>query len=146
MLLPSVFENNFVDKFFDDMFNFNFPFISYIGSGSRLMNTDVQDLGNEYQLDIELPGYNKEDIHVEFMNGYLTIEADKQESKEEKEENGRYIRRERYSGKCRRNFYVGDYLKKDDVRASFTNGVLRILLPKEKNAPVAETKRYIPIE
>lgn len=145
MLLPSIFENNFVDNFFDDMFNFNFPFNQTFGSHARLMNTDVQDLGNEYQLDIELPGYNKEDIRAELKNGYLTIYADKQDSKEVKNENGRYIRRERYMGKCRRSFYVGDSLKEEDVRASFNNGVLRIVIPKEKNLPEIES-RYIPIE
>lgn len=145
MLLPSIFENNFVDNFFDDMFNFSFPLNHSFGAHARLMNTDVQDLGNEYQLDIELPGYNKEDIRAELKNGYLTIYADKQDSKEVEKENGRYIRRERYSGKCRRSFYVGDALREEDVRASFNNGVLRIVFPKEKNVPEIETK-YIPIE
>ena len=145
MLLPSIFENNFADNFFDDMFNFSFPF-NYMGNGSRLMNTDVQDLGNDYQLDIELPGYDKKDIHAELKNGYLTIYADKQESKDEKAEDGRYVRRERYSGKCRRSFYVGDYLKEEEVHASFSNGVLSIVLPKDKNAEEVETKKYIPIE
>ena len=147
MLLPRIFENNFADsffndKFFDDMFSFPTNFIS----SSRLMNTDVQDLGEEYQLEIELPGYEKKDIRAELKNGYLTIYGDKQDSREEKRDNGRYVRRERYSGKCRRSFYVGDYLKEEDIRASFKNGILKIKFPKDKGTPQIEDKKYIPIE
>ncbi|NLP35761.1 MAG: Hsp20/alpha crystallin family protein [Clostridiales bacterium] len=145
MLLPSIFRNNFVDNFFDDMFDFNFPFNNHFMTNARLMNTDIQDLGNEYQLDIELPGYNKEDIRAELNNGYLTVYADKEDNKEVKK-NGKYVRRERYSGKCRRSFYVGDYLKEEDIRASFKNGVLRMVFPKDQNAVEVDTKKYIPID
>lgn len=145
MLLPSIFENNFVDSFFDDVFDFNTPFRQK-GYGAKLMNTDVKDLGEQYQLDMELPGYDKNDIRVELRNGYLTVGASKDEVKDEKNDDGKYVRRERYYGKANRSFYVGDYLKDEDIKASYNNGVLKLEFPKENKAAQVEEKRYIPIE
>jgi HSP20 family protein len=145
MLLPSFFEKNFVDNFYDDVFDFGFPF-KQMRKNNRLMNTDVKDLGKEYQLDIELPGYDKKDIHLELSNGYLTIHGGREEIKDEKNEDGKYVRRERYVGKCNRSFYVGDYLKEEDVRASFENGVLKIVIPKNDGSKEIEEKKSIPIE
>lgn len=145
MLLPSIFENNFVDDFFDDVFNFNAPFRQR-RYGAKLMNTDVKDLGEQYQLDMELPGYDKNDIQVELRNGYLTVEASKDEVKDEKNDDGKYVRRERYYGKANRSFYVGDYLKDEDIKASYNNGVLKLEFPKENKTAQVEEKRYIPIE
>lgn len=143
MLLPRIFDDNFTDSFFDDMFSFPFNFTT---PTANWMNTDVQDLGNTYQLDIELPGYEKKDIHADLSNGYLTISADKNETREENDENGRFVRRERYSGSCKRSFYVGDSLNEEDFHASFENGVLRLAFPKEKRANGIEEKKYIEIE
>ena len=109
MLVPSIFNDNFVDNFFDDMFLFP-GFTSGSRSVSNVMKTDIQDLGENYQLDIELPGFAKEDIHAELSGGYLTITAQKSSENEEKDEDGKYIRRERYSGSCRRSFHIGDNL------------------------------------
>lgn len=146
MLLPSILKKNFVDDFFggfDDMFKF--PSITQIPV-SRRMNTNVKDLESDYELEIELPGYDKKDITVSLNKGYLTISATKEESKEESDKNDIYIRRERYSGSCKRSFYVGDSLKEEDVKASFNNGVLTLVFPKEKEVSELDEKKYIAIE
>ncbi len=143
MLLPSIFENNFVDSFFNDVFSLPFGFSR---STSKWMNTNVKDLGNEYQLEIELPGYEKKDVQAQLENGYLTITAEKNEVKDEKDEKGKYIHRERYSGSCKRSFYVGDYLKEEDFQASFENGILKLVFPKDKKEAKIEQKKYIAIE
>ncbi len=142
MLLPIILKKNYVDNFFDSVFNYP----SKYRTSSRLMNTDVQELEDEYQVDIELAGYDKDDIKVELKDGNLIINAEKKEQKGEKAEDGRYIRKERYSGSCRRSFYVGKDLKQEDIKASFKNGVLRLILPKDKEVEAVEEKGYIPID
>jgi HSP20 family protein len=143
MLLPSIFNDNFIDNVFDDMFSFPAFFSS---PSRRWMSTNLEDLGDEYRLEIELPGYDKKDIHAELRNGYLTVSANRDETKEEKDKKGRYVRRERYCGSCRRSFYVGENLKEEDFKASFENGVLKLVFPKEKNRAKIEEQKYIPIE
>ncbi|ROR29257.1 HSP20 family molecular chaperone IbpA [Mobilisporobacter senegalensis] len=142
MLVPSIFEKNFFEDFFNDTFTTPFKFMN----NNRIMNTDVQELGDKYQLEIELPGYAKEDIKAELKDGYLTIEASHNEEKEENDKNGNYIRRERYSGTCRRSFYVGDKITEEEIKANFSNGVLKLEIPKMTNIPEIEDKKYITIE
>lgn len=139
MLLPSIFENNFVDNFFDDFFTLPSMYRS-----NRMMNTNVSDLGNEYMLEIELPGFDRKDVHAELNKGYLTISAEKQETKEDK--GGKYIRRERYSGSCKRSFYVGENLKEEDFQATFENGILKLVFPKEDKLAKVDEKKYIAIK
>lgn len=146
MLVPSIFNDNFVDNFFDDMFRFPGLTSEYNRSGSGVMKTDIKDLGENYQLDIELPGFVKEDIHAELSKGYLTVTAQKTTENNEKEENGKYIRRERYSGSCRRSFHLGDNLKEEDIHASFENGMLKLVFPKEEQRRAVEEKKFIAIE
>lgn len=146
MLVPSIFNDNFVDSLFDDMFRFPRFNTAENRPSSTVMRTDVQDLGNDYQLDIELPGYAKEDVHAELSEGYLIISAQKNSEKEEKAEDGRYVRKERYSGSCQRSFYVGNDLKEEDIKASFENGILKLVFPKEEQRKVVEQKKYIAIE
>ena len=98
-----------------------------------------------YLLDMELPGYKKEDIHLDLKDGYLNITAAKNSSNEEKDDKGNIIRQERYSGSCARSFYVGNAIREEDIRASFDNGELKITFPKEESRKVEE-KRFIPIE
>lgn len=143
MLVPSIFDNNFMDDFFDDMFRF--PYGKTTGRVPG-MNVDVQEFDDKYQLDVELPGYAKEDIHADLKNGYLTISAQHSENKDEKDEDGRYIRRERYQGSCQRSFYVGTEVTQEDIRASFKDGVLKMEIPKKEAKPAVENKRYIQIE
>lgn len=146
MLVPSIFNDNFVDNLFDDMFRFPRFTAADSRPSSTVMRTDVQDLGTDYQLEIELPGYAKEDVHAELSEGYLLISAQKNTEKEEKAEDGKYVRRERYSGNCQRSFYVGDNLKEEDIKASFENGILKLVFPKEEQRKVVEQKKYIAIE
>ena len=106
------------DDFFDD------PFFHNMGNMGRrpenmLMRTDVRDDGSSYILDIEMPGFRKEDIKAELKDGYLTIAAVHEENKDEKDQEGKIIRQERYSGSCKRSFYVGEQLKQEDIRAGF---------------------------
>lgn len=143
MLLPSIFEDNFVDRFFDDFFTVPTKFKF---SAGRLMDTNIKDQGKEYLMEVELPGFDKKDVNAELKDGYLTISAERQESKEEKDKKERYLRRERYSGSCRRSFYVGKKLKEEDFKASFDKGVLQITFPKPDNTAKIEEKRLIPID
>ncbi|MDO5520114.1 MAG: Hsp20/alpha crystallin family protein [bacterium] len=147
MLMPSLFHDSFVDDFFDDMFSFPTmePVFSNVASLNTMMSTDVQDLGDSYQLEIELPGYNKEDIHAELRNGYMTITASKKGENEEKNDDGEYLRRERFTGECSRSFYVGDHVKEEDVKAGFENGILKVTYPKKESTPQIEDKKYIDI-
>ena len=118
------------DNMFDDMFRD--PFFTN-SNNTKLMKTDIQEKDNNYILDMDLPGYEKEDIKAQLKDGYLTITAQKNTSNDDKDEKGNYIRRERYCGKCSRSFYVGN-INKDEIKAKFENGVLEVTLPKEQKA------------
>lgn len=143
MLTPSIFSNNF----FDDMFEFPFTKSDDAAKkqGMPIMKTDIQEHEGNYLLDIELPGYKKEDVKAELNDGYLTVSAEKNEEKEEKDKRGNYIRRERYTGQCQRSFYVGKYVTQEDIKASFEEGVLKIQVPKMEQ-PKVEEKKYIAID
>ena len=138
MMMPSIFGNNFVDDVFDDMF----PFAgNYTTANYDLMKTDVKDAGDHYELEMEMPGVEK----AELKDGYLTVTAQQNTNKDEKDKQGNYIRRERYSGSCQRSFYVGEGVKQEDLKAAFNNGILTVAVPKEVQKPVEE-KQYITIE
>ena len=96
------------------------------------MKTDVRETKNTYELDIDLPGFRKEDIRAQVSNGYLTVTASKDLDKEEKNKEGRYIRRERYCGQCSRSFYIGENVQEKDVKAKFEDGILRISIPRQE--------------
>lgn len=130
------------DNMFDDMFRD--PFFTN-SSTTKLMKTDIQEKDNNYILDMDLPGYDKSDIKAQLKDGYLTITAQKNTSKEDKDEKGNYIRRERYCGKCSRSFYIGENLKEEDIKASFNNGILKLTFPKEVGKKEEEIK-YITID
>ena len=130
------------DNMFDDMFRD--PFFTSSNT-TKLMKTDIQEKGDKYILDMDLPGYDKEDIKAQLKDGYLTITAQKNTSNEDKDEKGNYIRRERYCGKCSRSFYVGDSIKEEDIKASFNNGILELTFPKEVPQKEEEMK-YITID
>lgn len=143
MMIPSIFGNNFVDDVFDDMF----PFAgNYTTANYDLMKTDVKDAGDHYELEMEMPGVEKENIKAELKDGYLTVSAETNTKKDEKAEDGKYIRRERYSGSCSRSFYVGDGVKQEDIKAKFEDGTLKLFVPKEAAKPAVEQKKYISIE
>ena len=138
MLMPSIFGENLFDNFFEN------PFTGFTSSSSDLMKTDVKDTEHGYEITMNLPGVQKEDVKAELKDGYLTIQASSDSSKEEKDEDGRYIRRERYTGSCSRSFYVGKQITENDIKAKFENGTLKMSIPK-KEETVAE-KKYIAIE
>ena len=131
---------------FDEMFKDPF-FDRVIDNGTaQVMKTDVREKDNGYLVDIELPGYAKEDIKAELKDGYLTITAIRNDNKEEKDEKGRYIRRERYTGTCKRSFYVGENVKQEDIKAGFQEGILRLAVPMDTPKPVEEKPKFISIE
>ena len=125
----------------EDMFRDPF----FTSNESKVMKTDIKEHKDKYVIDIDLPGYKKEDIKLSVHDGYLTVHASMDSENEEKEK-GKYVRRERYMGSCSRSFYVGDAVKSEDIKASFKNGTLKIEVPKkEDKKELAETK-YIEIE
>ena len=141
MLMPSIFGENLLDDFFD------FPFGSnYTATDSSLMKTDIKEMENGYEVTMNLPGVKKEDVKAELKDGCLTISASSNSNKDEKDEEGRYIRRERYSGSCSRSFYVGDAVTEADIKAKFENGTLTMMIPKKEVQPAVENKNYIAIE
>ena len=142
MFMPSIFGNNFVDNFFDDFDpRKNREYVPQLPS---FMKTDIKESDDSYDIDIELPGFDKEDVKAQLTNGYLIISAEKTENKEEKDDKKKYIRKERYSGSCSRSFYVGDTLTQNDIKAKFDKGVLTLTVPKHVEKPVEENK-YISI-
>ena len=106
----------------------------------NLMKTDVKELDHGYLLDVELPGFKKDEIEIQLQDGYLTISANKQIEKEEKKEKGRYIRQERYGGQCSRSFYVGD-IRPEDIQAKYEDGVLRVQIPREEESKLQKQSR-----
>ena len=141
MLMPSIFGESLLDDFLD------FPFENSYRSGrSQLMRTDIKDTDQGYEVTMNLPGVKKEDVKAELKDGYLTISASSNNSRDEKDDNGRYIRRERYSGSCSRSFYVGDQVTEADIKAKFENGTLTMMIPKKEVQPAVEDKKYIAIE
>lgn len=143
MLLPSIFGDNFFgENFFDDFMNMPFGGMKTNG----MMKTDIRDSGDGYQLEIDMPGFRKEDIKAQLKDGCLTISAATDSSNDEKDKNGSYIRRERYSGTCTRNFYVGEGITQEDIKAKFENGILTLSIPKTEAKPQLEEKSYIAIE
>lgn len=145
MLLTDIFGRNFMDDFFEDFANSSFYRPNRIGT-IPAMKADVQELENSYQIDLELPGFQKEDLHAELKDGYLTIKATHQDKEEEKDSKGRYIRQERYTGHYQRSFYVGEDVTQEDVHAAFENGVLKLSVPKKEPQPKINESKTILIE
>ena len=125
----------------DDMFGGVF----FNEGESKLMKTDIKEKKDEYVIDIDLPGYEKEGIKINIQDGQLTVHATV--NKEEKdEEKGKFVRKERYSGECSRSFYVGENVTENEIKAKFKNGTLTIEIPKKEEKKELPEKKYIPIE
>lgn len=151
MLLPSanVMNSIFGESLFDDFFeDFARPMrtASRYNTTTGIMRTDVKESDTSYELDIDLPGYKKENVKAELENGYLTINAETSQNNDQKDEDGKYIRRERYYGTCSRRFYVGEEVNQEDIKAKFEDGILKVSVPKKEIKPVLEERKYIPIE
>ena len=149
-MLPSIFGENLFDDSLYDFFDFGrmMPQVSselYGKHARNLMKTDVRETDNRYELDIDLPGFKKDEINVQLDNGYLSISAAKGLDKDEEKKNSKYIRRERYAGAMNRTFYVGDNLTQQDIQAKFEDGILKISVPK-KDVQQIEQNKYIAIE
>ena len=141
MLMPSIFGENL---FNDDWMDFGFPEVDkalYGKHASHEMKTDVKETDSGYEVDIDLPGFKKDEINVQLDNGYLSISAAKGLDKEEKNKEGKYIRKERYAGAMSRSFYVGDALTQEDIKAKYESGILRLSIPKKEAKQVETTKR-----
>ena len=150
MLYPSIWNGSL----FDDLMNFEFPRFRdlddvdqklYGKHANRVMKTDVHEQDDHYDVDIDLPGFKKDEIKIELENGYLTVNASKGLDKEEKNDKGKLIRQERYSGSMQRSFYVGENVTEEDIKAKFEDGVLKLTVPK-KDAPKLPEKKTICIE
>ena len=146
--LPTLFGENMMDVFNDfdrDFFRgFWRPEHALYGkNASRMMKTDVRETENGYEMDMDLPGFKKDDIHLELDNGTLTISAEKNLEKKEENDQGRLLRQERYSGAMSRSFYVGEQITEEDIKARFEDGVLRLTLPKKHARKVPEKKTIL---
>ena len=148
--LPTVFGENLMDVFDDFDRNFfrgfgNVDRALYGKHAQHMMKTDVKETDEGYEVDVDLPGFRKDEIHLELNNGYLTISTEKSLEKDEKNKQGKMLRQERYAGTMQRSFFVGEQITEEDVRATYENGVLHLIIPK-KEAPKAPEKRTILIE
>ena len=148
-LVPSVFGENLFDMFdsdFDRMFNSALMRNPVMGKrANHVMKTDVRVTENAYELDVDVPGFKKDEVSVQLEKGYLTISAGKKLDKDEKDSKGNYIRRERYEGACTRSFFVGENIRKEDITAKMEDGILRLTFPKKAQAEI-EQSRTIAIE
>ncbi len=143
MLVPSIFGDSLFDDWMDDFtFRDRVPEVRM----NQLMKTDIREHDDGYELDIDMPGFKKEDVKAELKDGYLTIEGRTSHSEDEKDKNGKYLRRERFAGTCKRAFYVGDDITEEDIKAKFTDGILKLAIPKKQAQAKAEQKKYISIE
>ena len=147
MLVPSIFGESLFADFMD--FPFEREFFRrtpvYGKTEKNIMKTDVKETDNAYELDIDLPGFKKEEVTAKLENGYLTISATKGANNDEQNKEGKYIRRERYTGTMSRSFYVGEDVQQEDIHAKFEDGILKLTVPKE-NPKKVEEKKYISIE
>ena len=153
MLMPSIFGEDMFDEFMRD-----FPFFDenagnkiekklYGRHAKNMMKTDIKELEGGYELEMDLPGFTKDEITAELKDGYLTVSATKGFDKDEQEkETGKYIRRERYAGACQRSFYVGEDVTEQDIKAEFKHGMLKLFVPKKEAQPKVENKKYVAIE
>ena len=150
MLMPSIFGENLFD---DDWMNFPFndefwgkknPL--YGKHAQNMMKTDIRETDGSYELDIDLPGFKKDEIKVQLKDGYLTLSAAKGLDKDAKDKEGNYIRRERYAGACERSLYVGEDVTQEDIKGEYKHGILKLFVPKKEAKPVSNDPKYITIE
>ena len=146
MLMPSLFRTNVFDDLFDDFTKETKRAAQNLVGVTGVMKTDIVEKEDHFELLVDLPGFNKEDVKVELKEGYLNIEAERNSSKDEKDEEGTFVRRERYTGTCSRSFYVGEELKQEDIKAKFENGILTLTVPKKDDEPEVEEPKYIVID
>lgn len=142
MLMPSIFRESLLDDFFGS----SFPHFSVEPARHEMMKTDIKESAQAYEMTMNLPGVKKEDVKAELKDGYLTIQASSNTENNTQDDDGRYIRRERYMGSCSRSFYVGEQVKQEEIKARFEDGTLKLIIPKKEEKPAVEEKKYIAIE
>ena len=146
-MVPSIYGENMFDDFFDNsFFGGHSPLF---GKHERnLMKTDIHetDDAKAYRFAVELPGFQKDEIHVDVKDGYLTVSAQKGLDKDEEDKKGRVLRQERYAGACSRSFYVGEGVTEEDIKAEFKHGILKLFIPKKEAKPAEPEKKFISIE
>ena len=138
MMVPYMFHDALLDDWFQSDWDRDFDRMMRASDlrrvfgkrSANVMKTDVRETETGYDMFVDLPGFKKEDVKLDLQNGYLTITASRNEDRAEKDDQGHYIRQERYTGSCARSFYVGDQIKPEDVKASFKDGILELSLPK----------------
>lgn len=146
MLMPTLFRENLLDDFFEMPGFTGFGHTAHPKySQCSAMRTDIKEKEDGYDISMNLPGFKKEDVQAELKDGYLTVRASTASSEDTKDEDGKYICRERYSGTCSRSFYVGEEVTKEDIKAKFEDGVLKLYIPKKEPEPVAIEKQYVEI-
>ena len=148
MMMPSIFGENLFDDFMNDFSFPTFPNVDkelYGKHAKNLMKTDVKETEKGYEVDMDLPGFKKDEIQIQLENGYVTVSAAKGLDKDEKDKEGKYIRRERYAGNVSRSFYVGNNVQREDIHPKFENGILSFTVPKEQKT-VENNSHYIAIE
>ena len=136
MMMPSIFGENLFDDFMDE---FAFPDVDkalYGRHAKNLMKTDVKEKDDSYEVDMDLPGFKKDEIRMQLKDGYLTVSAAKGLNKDEKNKEGKYVRRERYAGSMSRSFYVGENITEKDIHAKYENGILSFWLPKDEKKKI----------
>ena len=148
-MMPSIFGENLFDDFMNDFAFPAFPDVDktlYGKHAKNLMKTDVKEKEDGFQVDIDLPGFKKDEIQIELHDGTVTVSAEKGLDKDEQDKDGKYIRRERYAGGMSRSFYVGEHITEADIHPKYENGILSFFVPKAKEQAVEEKKHYISIE
>ena len=144
MLVPAR-RNDFLSDFLSDPWDMGFFGNRPQGQkpAPAMMKTDIKETEKAFELDIDLPGFKKENVHAELQDGYLTVSANTETETEDKDEQGTYLRKERFTGSCSRSFYVGDDISEDDISAKFENGILKVTVPKKQlPAPARRRRRY----
>ena len=154
MMVPYMFNDDLMDDLFNDNWERDFdramhsmqPRHMFGKRSANVMKTDVRETKDGYDVFVDLPGFKKEDVKLDLQNGYLTVSAHRNSSHEDKDDNGRWLRRERYAGSCSRSFYVGEDVKDSDIHASYKDGTLCLEMPKPEAQQQVETKHQIAIE
>ncbi len=146
LMNDTMFSDLFDDPFFEGWRNMDRAAACDPNMSAGMMSTDVRETDKGYMVDIDMPGFKKDDISLDLQNGYLTVSAHRNSSHEDKDDNGRWLRRERYAGSCSRSFYVGEDVKDSDIHASYKDGTLCLEMPKPKAQQQVETKHQIAIE
>jgi HSP20 family molecular chaperone IbpA len=140
-----MFERDFTDDLFDSVFSLPFAYENS-SKGKMKMKSDLKEFDDKYELSLQLPGFEKEDIKAELKNGYLTVSATHAETQDKSEKSGAYVWKESFSGQFVRSFYVGKDVKQEEIKASFVNGELKLSVPKVEEKPEIQDSKYIAIE